>query len=538
MKDSGKTSRREVVKRTSAIGLSAAGIAGLTGVADTVAAERNQPQPRVATLQDGAAGGTFTLVDATEPNSLDPPIGTGPFSHIILSMFEPLLQVNAEGDVEPLLATVWEVGDDQLTWTLALKPDVKFHDGTDFTSESVKYTFERLQDPEFAAGRAALFTIIEEVVAVEPLVATIRTATPFPDLPFLLADQSASIVSETASEELGYADFGLNPVGTGPFQFVEWIPNDHVTVQRFLEYHGDIAKVEELILRVVPEASSREAMLLAGEADLVVSPPPESLESLEDNGTIEVIVIESLTQVTSEMRQTQPPFSIKEVRQAMNYAIDKDEIIATIMNGLGEVANSPAPPNVWGAVQLEPYTYDPDRARELLAEAGYPDGFEGNLFYVSGRWAGDDQVTQALQAYWAQVGIQIELDRIDMGSLGDRLSEHPDEVPAWTTQQLRSSTYLDYHLYRLFHSESTFAEGAQRSGYKNEEVDALLNEGRSTFDEEARLAAYAEAQRLIWEDAAFVWVFVKANTYAQRAGITGVDIQPNGNIFFGDAELP
>jgi peptide/nickel transport system substrate-binding protein len=311
-----------------------------------------------------------------------------------------------------------------------------------------------------------------------------------------------------------------------------------VTVRGFLDYHGDIAKVEELILRVVPEASSREAMLLAGEADLVVSPPSESLESLEDNGALEVIVIESLTQVTSEMRQTQPPFSVKEVRQAMNYAIDKEAIIATIMNGLGQVADSPAPPNVWGAVTLEPYTYDPDRARELLAEGGYPEGFEGNLFYVSGRWAGDDQVTQALQAYWAQVGIQIELDRIDMGSLGDRLSENPDEVPAWTTQQLRSSTYLDYHLYRLFHSESTFAEGAQRSGYKNEEVDALLNEGQSTFDEEARLAAYAEAQRLIWEDAAFVWVFVKANTYAQRAGITGVEIQPNGNMFFGDAELP
>jgi peptide/nickel transport system substrate-binding protein len=369
------------------------------------------------------------------------------------------------------------------------------------------------------------------------LVATIKTTRPFPDLPFLLTDQSSSIVSEAASEAAGYEDFGLNPVGTGPFQFVEWVPNDHVTVRRFDGYHGTPAKIDELILRVVPEASSREAMLAAGEADIVVSPPSESLPTLQENPDFEVIVYDSLSQVTSEMRQTQPPFSVKEVRQAMNYAIDSQAIIDTIMNGLGRLCDSPAPPNVWGAVQFEPYPYDPERARELLAEGGYPDGFQGNLFYVSGRWAGDDQVTQALQAYWAQVGVQIELNRIDMGSLGDYLSDDPDNRAGWTTQQIRSSTYLDYHLYRLFHSESTLAEGAQRSGYQNEEVDQLLNEGRSTFVEQDRLAAYEEAQRLIWDDAPFIWVMILSNTVVHRAGISGLEILPNADMNFTNVTL-
>jgi ABC-type transport system substrate-binding protein len=528
------TSRRDVVKRGSALGM-AAGIAGTT---DVLASVSDQAQPRVATFQDGSSGGTLRLVDATEPNSLDPPIGTGPFSHIVLSMFEPLLRMDAEGNAHPNLATEWSVGEDELTWTISLKPDVKFHDGTDFSSESVKYAFERLQDPEFAAGRAAIFNVIEEVTAVEPLVATIKTTRPFPDLPFLLTDQSSSIVSEAASEAAGYEDFGLKPVGTGPFQFVEWVPNDHVTVKRFDGYHGTPAKIDELILRVVPEASSREAMLSAGEADIVVSPPSESLPTLQENPDFEVIVYDSLSQVTSEMRQTQPPFSVKEVRQAMNYAIDSQAIIDTIMNGLGRLCDSPAPPNVWGAVQLEPYPYDPERARELLAQGGYPDGFQGNLFYVSGRWAGDDQVTQALQAYWAQVGVQIELNRIDMGSLGDYLSDDPDNRAGWTTQQIRSSTYLDYHLYRLFHSESTLAEGAQRSGYQNEEVDQLLNEGRSTFVEEDRLAAYEEAQRLIWDDAPFIWVFILSNTVVHRVGVTGLEILPNADMFFTNVTLP
>lgn len=531
------TTRREVVKRVSAASLAATSLSGLAQV-DAFAAEGANEAPRKATFQDGASGGTFRLVDATEPDSLDPPNGTGPFSHIILSMFEPLLRTDEVGNSIPNLATEWSVGEDELTWTLALKPGVKFHDGTDFTSASVKYAFERLLNPDFTASRAAIFRVIEEVVAVEPLVVTIKTSNPFPDLPFLLADQSACMVSETASESLGFEEFGLHPVGTGPFQFVEWVPNDHVTVRRFDEYHGEVAKLDEIVLRIVPEASSREAMLLAGEADLIVSPPAESLDSLKGNDQLEVFVYNSLSQVTSEMRQTQPPFSVKEVRQAMNYAIDSQAIIDTIMNGLGTICDSPAPPGVWGAVSLEPYAYDPERAKELLAAGGYPDGFDGNLFYVSGRWSGDDQVTQALQAYWAQVGMRIELNRIDMGSLGDYLSDDPDNRAGWTTQQIRSSTYLDYHLYRLFHSESTFAKGAQRSGYKNEEVDQLINEARSTFVEEERLAAYEKAQELIWDDAPFVWAFILSNTVAYRAGIEGLEIHPNADIFFANVTLP
>jgi peptide/nickel transport system substrate-binding protein len=222
----------------------------------------------------------------------------------------------------------------------------------------------------------------------------------------------------------------------------------------------------------------------------------------------------------------------------MNYAIDRQAIIDTIMGGLGVVCDSPAPPGVWGGVALEPYAYDPDKAKELLGQGGYPDGFDGNLFYVSGRWAGDDQVTQALQAYWAQVGINIELNRIDMGSLGDYLGDDPDNRAGWTTMQIRSSTYLDYHLYRLFHSSSTLAEGAQRSAYVNAQVDELLNTARSTFVEADRLAAYEEAQRIIWDDAAFIWVFVLSNVVAYRAGVTGVVIHSNADIFLKDAVLP
>lgn len=506
--------------------------------AGSVAASTISPaiSPARAAAQDAAAT-TFEYVDGTEPNSLDPPIGTGPFGHVIRAIFEPLLFTNERLEVLPGLATEWDVGDDQLTWTFQLKQGVLFHDGTEFTSKDVKFTFDRILDEEFGAGRRAVFTPIAEIIADQPHVVVFKTAEKFPDLPFLLTDRNGAIVSSAAAQEAGPEEFGLNPVGTGPFQFVEWAPNDHITLRRFDQYHAGAPNVEQVIFRPVPEASSREAMLRAGEVDFIFSPPTESLDTLRDNDNIEVIVYDSLTQVTAEMRQTQPPFNSKEVRQAMNYAVDSEAIIETIMGGLGRVPRSPAPPDVWGAVELEPYTYDPERARELLVESDFPDGFEGTLYYVSGRWAGDDQVYQALQAYWAQVGITVNIETMDVGTLDENLKIDPDERAGYVAGLLRTSTYIEYHLFRLFHSDSTFAAGYQRSGYKNAEVDALLDEGRTTFDEEARLAAYAEAQKLIWDDAPFVWVFTKQDVAAHRDGVSGFTLMPNGELLFKDVEV-
>lgn len=481
--------------------------------------------------------GTFRFADGSEPNSLDPPIGTGPFGHNILAMFETLTVYDQDLAAGPLLATDWEIGDDNRTWTFNLKEGVKFHDGTEFNSEAVKYTLDRILDEEFGAGRRAVFTVIEEVIADEPYVVQIRTVDLFPDLAFLMADRSACIVSPTAAEEAGPEEFGLHPVGTGPFAFVEWMPNDHISYRRFEDYHGTPAQVSEIIYRVVPEAASREAMLRAGEVDLILTPPIESLDALRGEGDLTVSIYDTLTQATSEFRQTQPPFSHKEVRQAMCYAIDAQAIIDTIMGGLGSIATGPYPSG-WGAIQLEPYEYDPEKAKELLASAGYPDGFEGNMSFTPNRWAGDTQAAEALQSYWAQVGVRINIVEQDLatGIAADSLD--PDTRPGWTTFQLRTSAYLDYHLYRLFHSSSTFAEAPQRTGYKNERVDELLDAARSTFDEQERLAAYEEAQRLIWDDAPMVVVFVRQQVIAHRATVSGFRPLPiSGDIYWNDLVL-
>jgi peptide/nickel transport system substrate-binding protein len=365
---------------------------------------------------------------------------------------------------------------------------------------------------------------------VDPLTVEMVTDGPFPDLPFLLMDRSAFIVSPTALEEMGFEDFARQPVGTGPFKFVEWVPNDHITYEANPDYWRGAPELDKVIYRPVPEAAVRTAMLQTGEADLAANVSPEDIETLEADPNIDVVKNDSLSQVTSEMRQTQPPFSSKEVRQAMNYALDKESIVNDIMRGVGRVADSPGPPGVWGSVELEPYAYEPEKAKQLLADAGYPDGFEGDLFYVSGRWAGDEQVTQAMQAYWQAIGVKVNLHKVDQAGLVDNLKKHPDDMAGWTTQQIRTSSYLDYHLYRLFNCEAAIMEAAQRSGYCNPEVDELLAKGRGSFDLDERAAFYADAQELIWDDAPFVWVFVQQNVMAANKGVTGYTLLPTGNV--------
>lgn len=471
----------------------------------------------------------LVLADGTEPASLYVPLHTGPPATLNYLLYDPLVGHNAnfEPDPDQGLATSWEVADDNVTWTFQLREGVKFHDGTDFNAEAVKVSLDTLLDPETGALRRSAFTIIQEVNVIDDYTVEIVTDGPMPDLPFLLMQRSTFIVSPTALQEMGVADFGLHPVGSGPFKFVEWVPNDHITFEANPDYWRGRPELDQVIYRRVPEDAARTAMLKTGEADIVLNIPPEDLGNLRDDPNIQVIQKDSLTEVHAEHKQTQPPLSIKEVRQAMNYAIDKQAIIDNIMNGAGSVTTSPAPVGIWGTVHFEPYTYDPERAKELLAEAGYPDGFEGDLRYVPGRWAGDEAVTQAMQAYWQAIGVNIRLHKMEMAELVELGARDPDEMPGWTSQQFRSTSYLDYHLARLFTCQAN--DHTQR-GYCNPEVDALIEKGRSTFDLDERKQYYAEAQEIIWEDSPFAWVFVMQSLIGMQDGIDGYEILSTGDL--------
>lgn len=486
--------------------------------------------PTAAASSATSASKPLVFVDSNEPSSLYPAVGTGPWGTLNYCLYDTFVNHNEKMEPIPGLADSWQVADDKVTWTFKLHKGVKFHDGTDFDANAVKFTIGAILDPKNNAGRRSVYTVIKSVDVVDPLTVKMTTDGPFPDLPFLLIDRSAMIVSPTAFQKQGVADFGLHPVGSGPYKFVEWVPNDHITLQANPDYWQGKPKIDKITYRIVPEASARTDMIRSGEADIVINISPNDLATLKQNPNLTVVQRDSSSQVTSEMRQTKPPFSHKEVRQAMNYALDANAIVNNIMKGVGSIDNTPGLPGQWGTVALTPYAYNPDKAKQLLTQAGYPNGFDGNLFYVSGRWGGDEQVTQAMQAYWAAVNIRIKLQKVDNAGLDEMLSRDPDTMAGWTTQQIRTSSYLDYHLWRLFQTEATHMKGFQRSGYSNPQVDKLLAQGRSTFDLNERAKYYADAQKLIWDDATFVWVFVQQNLGASKKSVTGWEYLPTNSV--------
>lgn len=496
--------------------------------AGATTASSSQAAPTV--IASGAVKDTtFTVVDGSEPNSLDPPIGTGPFQHITNAIYEGLVAWDEKMQLQPMLATSWQPSADGKQWTFKLRQGVKFHDGTPFTSDAVKSTVEHILDKNTASTRRASYTLIQKIETPDPSTVVFTTDPPSPDLPFLMADSSILISSPTALTKFG-KDFGRNPVGTGPYKFEEWVPNDHVSAVINPDYWGPKPQVRRYLYKPVPEASTRVVVLRTGEADVVMNLPPSDQDNLKQLQNVTLHNTPSLTVVMIELRVTKPPFSDKNVRYALNQAIDKDAIIKNIMRGQALPLKTPGIEGIYGTADFDLLPYDPAKAKSLLAQAGYAGGLDMTLFYVSGRWPGDDQVIQAVQGYWSQIGVRAKVVKGDNAALVDYLARDPDQNPGLAIMPQRSSFYLDYHLYRMYQTDATHASAAQRSGYSNPEVDKLLKQEESDFDTNHRLTTFQQAQKAIWDDQPFVYLFQTTSFWGQQKNVSGFIVPPTGNL--------
>lgn len=476
---------------------------------------------------------TFVVVDGTEPNSLEPAVGTGPFQAIMNAMYDGLVTWNDKGQVVPALATAWKPSADGRTWTFTLRPGVRFHDGTPFTAESVRATFDRIFDKSVPATRRGNYLLIKDVAAVDDRTVRFTTDPPNPDFPLLMADVSAKIISPAAVRRYGQ-DFGRHPVGTGPFKFEEWVPNDHVSAEANPDYWGPKPRVRRFVYRPIPEPAARVVVLKTGEADAVLNLPPADVPGLRQTSGLSVRATPSQTIAELETADTKPPFSDVRVRQALNMAIDKDAIIKGIMKGFARPLNSPGVPGLWGSFDFPPLRYDPERAKRMLAEAGYGSGMRVTVNLTSGRWAGDAQVVQAVQGYWANIGVQMTIREMAFADLLAFSSSDPDTRPGTATCLLKGSPYIDYHLYRMYDSAATNVPATQqRTGYANPKVDALIAAERRTFDPAARLPILKEAQRLVWEDQPIIFLLQLVNIWGARSGVSGFTVLPTGDFVPG-----
>lgn len=484
-------------------------------------------------LAVSAAQGTLIIAQGTDPTNLDPAKATdSPSATVNSHIFETLFELTPEGTIEPRLATGYTVSDDGLTWTLDIRQGVTFHDGTALTAADVEASLERFIDPANAFTFRFLLSRIQEVNVLGDHQVEVKLAQTFAPLLAHFTHSSTAIV------KVGL-DLDVTPVGTGPFEFVSWERGQRVDLKRFEGYWGEKPGIEGLRFLAVPEGTTRMALVETGDAHVAVRVPPQDVARLNANPDLSVQNVSSLRTIYIYFNHTQEPFTDVRVRQAVNYAVNKEEIAEFVLGGAVRVSDAPVSPGVFGYTPVGNYGYDPERAKQLLADAGFPNGFSTTLYSPNGRYLQDIQVSEAVQSQLAAVGIDAKIESLEWAAYlaKTNIPAAENEVPFGMLGWGTVTGDADYGLYALFHTSQHVPNGSNRAFYSNAVVDALLDEARSNPDSALREQLYADAMQLIWDDAAWLFLYSETQLVAVRNGVEGLVIHPTERYLAHKASL-
>lgn len=475
-------------------------------------------------------GGVLIIASGTDAVVLDSPTAVDAPSFAILDhMVEGLFELTPEGKIQPKLVASHTVSADGLTRTLRLRPGVRFHDGTPFDAEAAKFNLDRMLDPATRAPFRFLIDRITSVTVVDSLTIRLGTSVPFAPLLAHLSHSAVGMQSPTAVRRLG-ADFARQPVGTGPFKFKEWIRGDRVAITRNDDYWGEKALLDEVQFRVIPDDGARVAALEAGSVHVAVRVPPREIDRLRGHRDLGVLVSESLRTIFVGFNVSRPPFNDRRLRQALNYAVNKRAIVSSVLNGTARVSDAPIPPNVQGYAKTMAYEWDLDRAEALLREAGFSRArpLRAVFHHPSGRYIRDAEIAAGIQGLARRVGIELELRTMEWGAYLSFTSrpQSENETQMYLIGWGVPTGDADYGLYALFHSSQWAPASNNRGFYKNERVDALLDQGRSTVDQGERNKIYAQAMSTIMDDAPWLFLHSESQVTGIRHVAQGLVVHP------------
>lgn len=467
---------------------------------------------------------TVVIAQQLEHGSLNPADNRGLSDNTVgRVLFEGLIGFDKDLNLVPELASSWEINDEATTITFNLREGVSFHDGTPFNAEEVKYYFDWARDGDNPlAGRAvSILQDIESIDVVDASTVRFNLSQPSGAMIFNFATANARIISSTAIEAYG-ENIDRNPVGTGPFKFKEWADGQYIMVEAFEDYWGEAAKVAQIEFRVVPNDATRIALLQSGEAHFIETVPPPLVASLELNPDIVIDASESVFARIFPMNTQIAPFNDIRVRQALNHAIDREQLVQVALQGYGTALTSVMPEAVFGHVAQPPYEYDIEKAKQLLTEAGYPDGFTtGVLTFNSDEFS---TVGQILQQMFAQINVTLELQPTERGALVERIFKPFEETDLEASLVGASTTTgdADRAFRASFITESYPPASNNWSFYSNPEVDALVEEASRTGDQDKRAELYAEAQAIVWNEAPWVFLYSSNNISGRVNNLEGV----------------
>lgn len=479
----------------------------------------------LGTISTFAAAQTLTVGVRGGPESMDPHFSAlGVHADAMKHVFDTLVWSGDDLQIEPGLAESWRPLDDT-TWEFKLRKGVKFHDGSEFTAADVKFSVERI--PEVTGPTTLLIYVrrVKEVVIVDDYTVHMKTDGPAATLPndfvrlFIVSHKAAKDYStkETAAE--GF-NSGKAAVGTGPYKYVSWEPKGDLVLERFDDYWRGVGPWEKVVRKEMPNDSSRLAALKAGQVDLINYVSSADWLSLKNDSKTDTFLADSVYVMNLQLdqRETTPkvydldgnvlaknPLRDAKVREAIDLAIDREIMVDVVLEGLGKPARQVMPEGFFGSSEkVIARNYDPQRSKQLLAEAGFPDGFKMDLYCTSDRLPGDGAICQGLGQMFAQVGIQTKVNAITRSVYfpAQAKREYSAFMNGWGTLTGEAS----YTLGSLAHSPAPELKlGAfNRTDYANPEVDKLLQAAGKELDDAKRRALYEEAMELSMADRVYI----------------------------------
>jgi len=490
-----------------------------------------------------AGGGTnkdiLIFAQGADPRGLDPAmVDDGESAKVIVNVYDTLVKYKADStEIEPSLATEWSSSPDGKEWTFKLRSGVKFHDGTPFNAEAVKFSVDRQLPPQRTDAMpyaSFVYGAVKEVQVVDENTVKFILTDPYaPFLANLAMAMAAPIVSPAAVKKYG-ADFNSNPVGTGPYKFIKWDKGQQIALERNDDYFGDKAKTPKVVFKITKENSVRASELMTGAVDIIDGVDPNDVKKLEES---KMLVAKDAGMNINYMlfMSDRAPFNNAKLRQAVSYAVNKDELVKYLYKDLAEVAPSMLPTFIPGYdPSLKGIAYDPNKAKAMLAELGYTEAKPLSVHMITYsnprpyNPVGGEKLAAAVQADLAKVGIKATIQSYPWKEYKDALFKADGVNIAfygWTGDNGDPDNFLS-----LLDSSQIDAS-LNAAKYTNKQVDALLKQGVVEQDMTKRVEIYKQMQKVVEADAPWVFISHSKTLAAYRPAVKNFNYHPTGVVF-------
>lgn len=473
--------------------------------------QASAPTAGTSTPPAGAASGPkgqLVVAQGIDADTLDPHVtSSSAVWSITLNMYDTLQTRDQDGKLQPGLATS-VTNLDPTTWEVRLRPNVTFHNGEPFDATSVKFSIERMLDPNLKSVLTSTLDTIDHVDVVDPLTVRVVTKAPDPLLPSRLSLQGAQMLPPKYAAQAGKEGLAKSPVGAGPYKFVSWQKDEQIVLEAVPDNwrHPQIQKV---IFKPIPEGASRVAALKTGAVDIAAAIPPTDFDAIsKGDRTVGINVMSNRSFLLNLDTMSFAPFKDKRVRQALNYAVDKDALVQNTLNGFGRPIGCSVIPEAFGydATACQPYPYDPAKAKQLLADAGLANGFDVGFDTTDGRYPQDKEIAIAVSGQLAQVGVRANVQTFEWGSFYQGVQAKkraPIHDIGMSTELFDADNTMSLH----------FKTGTIWSRWSNPEFDQLVVTARTTVDQAKRQDALTKAALIQHDEAPMIFLHQIAYLY-------------------------